>query len=66
MEGTEMSWLRGRTMMLLVVVLLLLSAGGTGLAEPGGWDHWLIFIGSMFAVVSRKAEKNGEWRISEY
>lgn len=36
-----MSWLRGRTMMLLVVVLLLLSAGGTGLAEPGGWDHRL-------------------------
>jgi len=37
-----------------------------GDAEPGGWDHWLSFVGGMFAVVSRKAEKNGEWRISEY
>ena len=36
-----------------------------GDAEPGGWDHWLTFVGGMFAVVSRKGEKNGEWRISE-
>ena len=25
-----------------------------GDAEPGGWDHWLSFVGGMFAVVSRK------------
>ena len=25
-----------------------------GDAEPGGWDHWLSFVGGMFAVVSCK------------